>query len=135
MPKKSIEKKHKQEFHKNFSLFTYVSTFKALETLTFGRNLKNKNFQALHIPSSFNLLGLHHLQNPRIIIVYSKNLSFSQIKFLDTFKASCFKLNLLWYSHLLLKDCNYHVNTLNLCCFLSKTLVKKNLQLIYLISL
>ena len=132
---RSVETKYNFASKKKVSLFAYLSPDKAINFLAYRRSLKINDFENLALPSAYSLNVSENLQNPRIHLFYSSSLNLNQIHFLTNLKlkATCFRLNSLWYAYFLLDECNNFKKSNHLCSLFSLKINMYNKEIFYLL--
>lgn len=119
MTQNYIQKKYNLHSNQALTLYALHNNFKKTKALKELRNIKIRNINILNLPSAFSLNSIKNIQNPKVLIYYTKVLNFNKLAFLNELQSTCFKLQSFWYAHFLLKEClefkNPTVLTFSLC--------------------
>lgn len=137
MYKKSsvFKRKYNSALKSNFFLFAYFPIIKAKDDIKRVREITLKNLNKLNLPSYYNLVKAQEVQNPRVVLIYTKNLNIKQITYLSNLKTTCFKIGKYWYCGVLLKKPLQYKTPLNLCKVFVNTVVEHNIKLLFFFSL
>lgn len=126
-----IQKKYNLHSNKALMLYALNTNLKKTKALKELRNIKSRNLNILNLPSAFSFNNSKNMQNPKVILIYSKVLNFDKLAFLSELQSTCFKLKSFWYAHFLLKECLDYKNPSTLISSLCFNLCNYNIQAAY----